>query len=402
MFFDAGVPGGPVHANTGEPSVVLTELHPEVFRRHPNVTWEFEPLQGDTDGYNSYLLRGASGTLPDISMLDGYWVAAFASLGYTTPMEDVLTTEQLDLYYPAFRNMYNGQTHGLVMDTAFNGVLWYRLSHIAEAGLTMPPSSMDELREYASILTVPGERSGFAMSMARTEATTVSLLGFYWAAQIPFLNDANEALFNNQTSVDIFEMLKGMYDDGSMPDDVLTHNYVDAERMFCIGMASMLVHGSWLANGWEVRAPDFPDDIGLSNLPPDANTGISSQNAGGWGLSVTTKDTEKYPAIADFISVFVLEPEWAILRISEGGSIPVTSNIPPSDVDWFPPQFASIIMDILPASNTRPIIEVYPDASMEYTLAMQETVMGVKDAQTALADAVERVAEIARESGWAR
>jgi len=165
-------------------------------------------------------------------------------------------------------------------------------------------------------------------------------------------------------------------------------------------MASILQHGSWLGGGWEVRAPEIADDIGVSPLPVHPETGISSQNAGGWGLSVTTTDPAKYDAISQYISIMVLEPEWVKIRLAEGGDIPVTNNIPIEDVTWMPPQYSDIIMAMLPTSNTRPIVEVYPDASMEYTQAMQEAVTGMKDAQTALADAVERVADIASESGW--
>ena len=398
MYYDTGVPGGPVHPNTGEPSVLLSKHYPEIFSRTPNVTWEFEALQSATEGYNSYLLRGASGTLPDLSLLDGYWVAAFASQNYTIPMEDVLPADKLDLVYPAFRNMYDGKTHGIVMSTAFNGVLWYRESHLAELGLTMPPQSMEQLADYAKQLTIPGERYGLAMPMAKSEPTTVCLLGYYWGAQQPFVDSNNVAQFNNKTSIDLFNFLKTMYDDKSIPDESLTMSYEDAERMFTTGKASILQHGSWLT-GWDVRTPDFADDIMVSPLPAPAG-GISSQNAGGWGLSVTTKDTAKYPAIAEFISVIILEPEFVKLRLTECGELPVSSNFSPEDVDWIPEKYAKTIMDMLPDANTRPIVEVYPDASLEYCQAMQEVVMNVKDAETALDDAVDRVAETARESGW--
>ena len=399
MFFDSGIPGGVAHPNTGETSVVVTDLHEEIFARTPNVTWEFEALQGDTEGFNSYLLRGAAGTLPDISMLDGYWVAAFASQGFTTAMERVLTTEQLDIYYPAFRNMYRGETHGLVMSTNFNGVLWYRISHMEELGLTMPPPSWDALRDYAYQLTIPGERYGFVMPMARSEHTNVCLLGFYWGAQIPFVDENNVAVFNNPTSIALFELLRGMYDDGSLPHAALTMMYDDAERLFIIEQASILQHGAWLASRWPLTV-DFADDVGVSPLPPYAGTGISSQNAGGWGLSVTTDDEAKFPAIAEFLSVMLLEPEWVILRLAEASDIPVTSNIPSEAVTWLPEQYADTIMAMLPTANTRPIVQIYPDASLEFVRAMQEAVTGVTDPETALAEAVERVAEIARESGW--
>lgn len=400
MTFGQYCPGGDVHPLTLEISVVITELYEEYAKRMPNVTLEFETLQGDTEGYTSYLLRGSSGTLPDISMLDGFWVAAFASQGYTTPLEKVMTPEQLDTYYDQFRSMYGGETHGLTVSTAFNGVLWYRKSHLEEKGLTMPPPTWDAMREYAQKLTVPDERYGLVMPMAKSEHTTVCLLGYYWGANEDFVTTNNLAAFNNPTSVNLFGLLKGMYDDKSIPEESLTMMYDDADRMFCTGMASMLQHGSWLGSGWEAKAPDIVDDIGMCELPPHPDTGISSQNAGGWGYSVTTKDESKYAAIQEWLNIMLIEPEWASKRIAEAGEIPVTNNMDHL-VNWLPEEYAATTMAMLPTSRTRPAVEIYPDASIEYCQAMQEVVTGAKDAETALADAAARVEDLAKASGWA-
>ena len=144
MLSGEWIPGGNVASNTGETSVVVTKILEEYAKRCPNVTLEFEALNGGTDGYNSYLLRGAAGTLPDITMLDGYWVAAFASQGYTYPMEGRVDQKILDEYYDAFKMMYDGETHGLVYSTAYNGVIWYRKSMLQAAGYETMPTEWDE------------------------------------------------------------------------------------------------------------------------------------------------------------------------------------------------------------------------------------------------------------------
>ena len=397
-IMDSYVPGDNVHPNTNKTSVVVTDIYPEFERRHPNVKLEFEVLQGDTDGYNDYLLRGASGTLPDISMLDGYWIAAFASQGYTFPMEGRIDQKILDDYYDAFKMQYKGETHGLVYSTAFNGVLWYRESMLKEAGYDSVPTDYEGFTECVKKLTKPGERYGLAMSGAVTEASTVSLLGFYWGGQDVFVDQDNVAQFNNPTSVRIFNMFKDFYDNGAVPAEIVNMNYDDAQNLFTSGQAAMLVHGSWL--NWDTLAPDFADDIKLAPLPADPDTGKFSQNAGGWAFAITTKDTAKDAAISTWLELMLTDPAFATLRIAEAQELPVTKTIGSSDIYWIPEKYRDTMMSFLPLAKTRPVVTSYPTASEYYCQAFQEAVLGEKDVETALADGAKNVADFVETSGF--
>ncbi len=396
--FERYVPGASVHPNTNKTSVVVTDVYPEFERRHPNVKMEFEVLQGDTDGYNDYLLRGASGTLPDISMLDGYWIAAFASQGYTYPMEGRVDQSVLDDYYDAFKMQYKGETHGLVYSTAFNGVLWYRESMLKEAGYDSVPTDYEGFTECVKKLSVPGERYGLAMSGAVTEATTCSLLGMYWAGQDVFVDSDNVAQFNNPTSVRVFDMFKDFYDAGAVPAEIVNMNYDDAQNMFTSGQCAMLIHGSWL--NWDTLAPDFADDIRLAPLPADPDTGIYSQNAGGWAFAITTDDPAKDEAISTWLELMLTDPDFATPRIAEAQELPVTKEIGSAEAYWLPEQYRDTMMSFLPLSKTRPVVTSYPTASEYYDQAFQEVLLGEKDAETALADAVKNVADFVETSGF--
>ena len=398
MMMPEWIPGGPVSDHTGETSVVVTKILEEFKKRCPNVELEFEALQGDTDGYNSYLLRGAAGTLPDVTMLDGYWVASFASQGYTYPMEGRIDQKILDDYYDAFKMKYNGETHGLVYSTSFNGVVWYRKSMLKEAGYDELPTDWDEFWKCIRALNKPGEHYGMAMSCAVTEATTCSLLGLYWAGQDVFVDDDNVAQFNNPTSVRIFNTFKELYDEGVMPPETLNVDYGIAQDLFTKGQTATLVHGSWLCNSWDNLAPEFADDIGVALFPKDPDTGKSSENAGGWNFSITTADTSKDEYISVFLDLMLTDPDFASDRILESGDLPVTQTIGALDADWVPEQYRDVIMGVLPDSNTRPVVSVYPTASEYYDEAFQQVLMGEKDAESALADAVKKVANFVEDN----
>ena len=94
------------------------------------------------------------------------------------------------------------------------------------------------------------------------------------------------------------------------------------------------------------------------------------------------------------------DPEFATKRIAEAGELPVTKTIGEMDASWLPEQYRETIMSVLPLSKTRPVVTSYPVASEYYDQAMQEVLMGEKDAETALADAAQRLVEFVEESGF--
>ena len=103
-------------------------------------------------------------------------------------------------------------------------MLWFREDLLEEAGLEGPPKDWDELVEYAEKLTVKDDdgnviRYGLAMPGARSEHTSVVLLSLYWQGEDEFVTDDNMPAFNNQTSVDAFEMFAKIYEnDWMMPE----------------------------------------------------------------------------------------------------------------------------------------------------------------------------------------
>jgi ABC-type glycerol-3-phosphate transport system substrate-binding protein len=63
-------------------------------------------------------------------------------------------------------------------------------------------------------------------------------------------------------------------------------------------------------------------------------------------------------------------------------------------------EWDKVILSELPHARTRPAVEIYPDASLDFTQAFQEVLAGQKDPQQALKDAEERTLKTAREKGY--
>jgi len=191
-------------------------------------------------------------------------------------------------------------------------------------------------------------------------------------------------------------------EDKSLPPETINMLYDDVDKIFYADKAAMMLHGSWLAARIETVAPNLEGKIGLAPNPAYPRTQGRGTNAGGWGVGLTTKDPEKYQPAWDFIYLLVGgDPDYKLEILLEGGNLPVQRSM--AEV-WKPklikPEWVEIIMDELQYAKTRPAVEIYPDASLEWSQAFQEVIMGVKTTEQALKDATERVIEIAEEKGY--
>ncbi|MBA3415086.1 MAG: extracellular solute-binding protein [Chloroflexia bacterium] len=382
---------------TGQPSTFSTQLLPTYREAHPNVQLAIEAAVGGTEARTRYLLECRQNAQADIIQLDGYWMAEFGAIGCTTPLDDLLPEELIADYFEPFVARYNGQIVGLINGTAFNSMLWYREDWLEEAGFSEPPQDWNDLATYAEALTV-GDRFGLAFPGSRTEATSVVNLGFYWQEQDIFVDDDNRPAFNNETSATIFNLLGDIFKAGWAPRDAINMAYEDVEQLFYAEQAAMILHGSFIAPA--VRQQPIADRVGLSPNPVSPTTGRRATNAGGWGISIMTKDEAKLQPAADFVTLFAGgDPEIMLGQLADAGYLPTQRSLADN------PQFTEtawdeIILSELPNARTRPIVEIYPDASLEWTTAFQEVLSGQKDAATAVGEAEQRTIALAEDRGY--
>lgn len=389
---------------TGKQSTLFTQILPEYRKNHPNVDLEIETLIGGTEGRTKYLLQCRQGTQGDVIQLDGFWIAEFGAIGCTRPLDDLIPADLKGDYFDPFLIRYKDKIHGLIPGTAFNSMLWYRKDWFEEAGLKEPPKDWEQLREYAKLLTKVGsdgqvERYGLAFPAAKSEVTTVVLLGFYWQGETTFVTPDNRPAYVNQTAVDIFHFMSEIYKAGHAPKEAVNMLYEDVEKLFYAEKAAMILHGSFIAPG-VARQEHLKGKVGLAPNPVYPRTGKRGTNAGGWGISITTKDETKIAPAWDFIYLFAGgNKEFAKGIVQDVGYLPVWKSLA-DDPIFKKSEWDEVILSELPHARTRPAVEIYPDASLDFTQAFQEVLAGQKDPQQALKDAEERTLKTAREKGY--
>jgi multiple sugar transport system substrate-binding protein len=212
------------------------------------------------------------------------------------------------------------------------------------------------------------------------------------------MNDDGTPAYNNQASIDAFNFFADLYKNKWLPPETINDGYAETQQLFFTDKAAMMLHGSWLKSRMDELAPNLKGKIGLAPNPKDPRTGNWGQNSGGWGIAVTTKDPAKQEAAAYLVSLIAgldkgIYTEW----MHEVGNIP-TTKYAAADPSFRATEWDRTVMDNLKYSHTRPVQALYPDASLEWAQAFQETLLGA-DAQKALSDAVQRAIQIGKDKG---
>ncbi len=233
----------------GEITKTIESLASEYTKEHPNVT--IKPVYtGDYDETRTKVQAAVkSGKLPDIVVSLSSELYIYRDMDAIQPLDDLIKSDSdgqkyVDDFYPAF--MKNSQADGKTWSIPFQRstvVLYYNKELFSKAGLDpdKPPTSWDELREYAKKLTVSGEQWGVELP------STVSTYWIYQALALQnssdgkniMSNDGKKAYFNTESNVEALKFMTEL----SEKDKVMPTGTIDwktSPNDFINGKTAML------------------------------------------------------------------------------------------------------------------------------------------------------------------
>lgn len=265
--------------------------------------------------YNTQLsTAAASGTLPDVAIINEDQVATQAFNGVIRPMDDVLP--QMGLSASDFPEVaWNAGTVAgkqYAIPLSFVAMtMYYNEDLLKQAGLSAPPTNAEEFDKAATAMT-SGDNKGFLITNGfPVQQIFQQLLHQYGGTE--FSEDGTKATWNSEAGVQALQWMKDAQTKYGEPN-----LEVDADlNAFKAGTAGMIWNGSWQIPNVTGDAVEFAGK--LAPVPQ-----IGSQPAvwaGGPLLALPAKqqpDTCKDAGAAMFIR-FVIDnsPEWA-----KGGNVP--------------------------------------------------------------------------------
>jgi ABC-type glycerol-3-phosphate transport system substrate-binding protein len=176
----------------------------------------------------------------DVLATDQPWVPEFAAKGFLLPLDDRLAPGDRDDFVPGTLDTvsYNGALYGLPF-MVHNLVLYYRTDLFEAAGISAPPTTWDEYREYARRLTDPAAGVWGTLVPGKQDGEVATRIhSFLQQAGGDVVDATGAASFDSEPAREAFALMTGIqFDDRSSPDGL--HDLTTMQGLFLQGKVAM-------------------------------------------------------------------------------------------------------------------------------------------------------------------
>ncbi|WP_127145444.1 ABC transporter substrate-binding protein [Pelagibacterium montanilacus] len=199
--------------------------------------------------YEQLLIQAASGAGPDVLTVNPNNLGELLAAGYVLPLDELIDgSDMRDAIVPGGWDSLTveGTTYALPI-TGRTLQLIYNSCHFEEAGLEGPPTTLEEVMEYAEALTVTDDsgrvtRYGMNMVNANEDPTYETLLMLTLAHGGAFSDAEGNFTLDSQPVIDALTYFKTIYDSGVIPQGM---SETDMRALFATGGSSMTIDGQW-------------------------------------------------------------------------------------------------------------------------------------------------------------
>lgn len=305
--------------NPEETRVFMEEVLPKFHAQHPEI--QVNAVAQPYDGLHDSLIVGvAGGVTPDVMRMDIIWVPEFAKLGALEPLDAYPGFAALkDQVFPGplATNYYRGMYYGIPLNTNTQ-VFIYNPDFLKEAGLSVPPTTIDEFKRYAAAFRGRKDKYAFAPG----GPYPWQMLPWFWSLGGRITDDAYtkaSGYLNGEASVRALEEMNGFVKDGTWAPTLLGAQPTTWDG-YKEGRYGALLEGPWFfALMKDVKA--------VSGLVPAGPAGSISV-VGGENI-VIFRNSKNKQAAWEFVR-FMLSDE-AQTTMARAGVIPVTVSASRSD-----------------------------------------------------------------------
>jgi multiple sugar transport system substrate-binding protein len=270
---------------------------------HKNVTINIV-RDNDASYYDKLVTQISAGKGPDIVRLEPPKVSQYAASGFLAPVDDALSAKSDYFANTLTAATKNGHVYGVPQDVS-TLALFYRKDMLANAGITAPPTTWEELQTDAQKLTGGGKYG-------------VGLFGgwgayeFYpwlWQSGASVLNKSGtKATFDSDDAVRALTLWSDLQKNG-MPPGMAAATEDDVRGPFTNGNLAMFTSGPYMTSILETSGLK-DSQWGVAPLPSDKQ---SASVLGGLDLAVLKNSKHQKEAV-DFLKWFdsdTVQTTWA-------------------------------------------------------------------------------------------
>jgi multiple sugar transport system substrate-binding protein len=199
------------------------------------------PGQNMHDRFVTEAISGTGGF--DVYNLDQPWIPEFADKGFLEPIDKIVTQEMRDDYFPSALETvtYKGKIYGLPY-LVHSPIIYYRTDLFAKAGLTAPPKTLEEYREYAKKLTDPAnDIYGTIMEGQQSAEPVTQFTDMVLQHGGKLLDENNKVMVDSPEVIDAFKYMLGIqYEDKSSPPGAVNYSNTEVLNLFMQGKVAMV------------------------------------------------------------------------------------------------------------------------------------------------------------------
>jgi multiple sugar transport system substrate-binding protein len=336
---------------------------------------------------------GGAGTY-DTVLLDAIWPAEFAKAKLVRDITDKIPAEyKNDVFSSALAGgEYQGKFYAVpwINDTKF---LFYNKQMLADAGITAPPTTWDELLAQAKTIKDKGiVEFPIVGSWAQAEAVIcdwTQLAAVMGGAN--FVDDSGKAQFTQGGPLAALTWMKKTIDDGLMNPASTGFLEEDVRNTFSAGSAAFALNWTYMYNlANDPKESKVAGQVDVVASPGMGDTATSGVN-GCMGIAVTngSKHPDEAVDYALWMASKAMQDKYAQLSLPMWKSSFQDSSITSTAPSLFAAadkQFTNLVM--------RPVVPYYTPLSSAFQVAIQEVLTGSKTPEQALGDVEAKLSDL--------
>jgi multiple sugar transport system substrate-binding protein len=282
----------------GEESLAtpMKALLDEYTKANPNVTIEYQAVTFD-QLLTKISTSRAAGTAPDIIHIYNLWMPDFVK-------GDALAAPPADVVEDIKANYSPGSVSAVTVNNQIWGYpteintwqLVYNKKMFADAGLSEPPKTLAELKDYACKLTEKNAdgtlvHTGLAVLTGWDSGVVHPFLSLVWSDGGEYLApDHSKALFNSPQAKEVLQAYSDMISEGCV-DPGLGGGFND----FVTGKSAMVIMANFFRTDLQNSFVDGYENVGVAPIPvgPSGSESVALQYNWLWSVDKTSKNAEE-------------------------------------------------------------------------------------------------------------
>ena len=334
------------------------------------VNWDnlLQKLQTDISG----------GTNADISIIGTRWLLDFVKDDQAEPLDGYMDQAFKDRFIGTFLApaQIGGKTYGLPI-AASARALYFNKDLFAQAGISAPPATWDEVQQDAAKLKAKGI-AGFGLQGKAIE-TDVYWYYALWTYGGDVVGKDGHAAFAGDAGVKALTMYKSMIDKGLTEDGPTNYTREDLQNLFKQGRVAMVITAPFLINQIAAEAPKL--NYGIAPVPKETTSATYAVT----DSVVLFKNSKVKKAAWKFLDfLFTKQPR---IDFTKGEGFLPTTKAEAEDTYFTTNERLQTFVKLLPSAHFAPTVTGWEDTAKAVSDAVQSVYVGKAEPAPALKQA---------------